>query len=68
MRPGFFGGDHACIVWALGPVTMYHVYHHCSGDEWEARLPEFETIIASFEVLQPGEGREEGPAAGEPAE
>ena len=56
MRPGHFGGDHACIVWALGPMTMYHVYHHCSGVEWEARLPEFEAILATFEVFQPMQG------------
>ena len=58
VRPGHFGGDHACIVWSLGPMTMYHVYHHCSGDEWEARLPEFEAILATFEVFQPMQGGE----------
>jgi hypothetical protein len=30
---------------------MLHVYHHCSGDEWEARQPELETILATFELL-----------------
>jgi hypothetical protein len=62
VRPGHFGGDHACIVWALGPMTMYHVYHHCSGDEWETRLPEFEAILATFEVFEPMQGG--GEAAG----
>jgi len=61
VRPGFFGGDHACVVWALGPMTMYHVYHHCSGEEWEARRPELDTILASFRLLEEGEG---GPPEG----
>ena len=57
VRPGHFGGDHACIVWALGPMTMYHVYHHCSGDEWEVAPPEFDAILATFEVFEPLQGR-----------
>jgi hypothetical protein len=56
VRPGFFGGDHACVVWALGPMTMYHVYHHCSAEEWEARRPELDTILGSFRLLEEGEG------------
>jgi hypothetical protein len=59
VRPGHFGGDHACIVWALGPTGMFHVYHHCSGEEWEARQPELDAILASFELLDPGESEEE---------
>lgn len=51
-RPGHFGGDHVRIVWALSPTTMFHVYHHCSGDEWEARQPELEAILATFQLLQ----------------
>jgi hypothetical protein len=61
VRPGFFGGDHACIVWAPGPLTMYHVYHHCPGDEWEARRPELDAILASFEILD-GKGGGEAQA------
>jgi hypothetical protein len=57
--PGHFGGDHACIVWALGPTGMYHVYHHCSGEEWEARRLELEAILASFALMGPGEVAEE---------
>ena len=56
--PGHFGGDHACIVWALGPTGMFHVYHHCSGKEWKARRPEFDAILASFALLAPGEDQE----------
>ena len=37
VRPGYFGGDHARMVWALGPTAMFHVYHHCSGEVWGAR-------------------------------
>jgi hypothetical protein len=66
VRPGHFGGDHACVVWALGPMTMYHVYHHCSGDEWEARLPEFESILTTFEVFQPMQGGGEAPESAAP--
>jgi hypothetical protein len=38
---------------------MFHVYHHCSGEEWEARQPELDAILASFELLDPGESEEE---------
>ena len=55
VRPGHFGGDHARIVWALGPAGMYQVYHHCSGDEWEARRPELDAILASFALMGPAE-------------
>ena len=57
--PGHFGGDHACIVWALGPTGMFHVYHHCSGDEWKARRPELDAILATFALMGPGEVAEE---------
>ena len=57
--PGHFGGDHACIVWALGPTGMFHVYHHCSGEEWEARRPELDAILESFALMGPGEVAEE---------
>lgn len=62
VRPGAFGGDHACIVWALGPMTIYHVYHHCPGEEWLARRPELDAILASFELLE-AEGGGEATAA-----
>lgn len=61
VRPGFYGGDRARIVWALGPTAMFHVYHHCSGEVWGARRSELDAILASFEVLQPGQGREKAP-------
>jgi hypothetical protein len=59
VRPGYFGGDHACIVWALGPTGMFHVYHHCSGEEWEARRPELDAILSTFALMGPGEVAEE---------
>jgi hypothetical protein len=52
-RPDHYGGDRVRLVWALGTNAMYHLYYHCSGDDWEARLPEFETILASFTVMTP---------------
>lgn len=51
IRPGHYGGDRARVIWSLTPVMMLQVYHHCSGEEWEARLPEFESILATFELL-----------------
>ena len=62
VRPGSFGGDHACVVWALGPMTVYHVYHHCAGEVWEARRSGLDAILASFEFLRQGED-DEGEAA-----
>jgi hypothetical protein len=59
VRPGHFGGDHAYVVWALGPAGMYHVYHHCSGEAWEARKPELDAILASFALMGPAELAEE---------
>jgi hypothetical protein len=58
VRPGFYGGDHARIVWAPSPTAMFHVYHHCSGEVWGARRSELDAILASFELLEPGEGGE----------
>jgi len=57
--PGHFGGDHAYIVWALGPSGMYHVYHHCSGKEWKKRKPELDAILASFQLMSDAELAEE---------
>lgn len=59
VRPGHFGGDHVYIVWALGPAGMYHVYHHCSGEEWKRRKPELDAILASFALMGPAELAEE---------
>jgi hypothetical protein len=58
-RPGFFGGDHARIVWAVGPTAMFHVYHHCSGEVWGARRSELDAILASFALMEPEEVAEE---------
>lgn len=54
-RPKMYGGDHVRIVWALGDSTTYHAYYHCSTQEWDERLPEFERILASFAELEPEE-------------
>ena len=54
-RPGHYGGDHVRVVWAMSYTTMFHVYHHCSGDEWEARLPELEAVLTTFELLKQSE-------------
>ena len=45
------------------PDGMYHVYHHCSGEEWEARRPELDAILASFTLLAPGEDAGEAASA-----
>jgi hypothetical protein len=58
-RPGHYGGDRVRVMWAMSYTTMFHVYHHCSGDEWEARLPELEAVLASFEILKQSEVDEE---------
>lgn len=55
LKKGHFGGDHGFILWAMAPLTMFHVYHHCSGDQWEPRKPELDAILASFQVLEPVE-------------
>jgi hypothetical protein len=57
-RPGYYGGDHARLVWAPTPTAMFHVYHHCSGELWGAHRSELDAVLASFKVLEPGEGRE----------
>jgi hypothetical protein len=53
--PGHFGGDHVRVVWSLTATEMLQVYHHCSGEEWETRLPELEAILATFELLDQAE-------------
>ena len=59
IRPGQYGGDRARVVWTLTPAMMLQVYYHCSGDQWEARLPEFESILATFELLPEAEVEKE---------
>lgn len=58
-RPKMYGGDHVRILWAVNDRTMFHVYYHCSTQEWDKRLPEFERIVASFAVLRPEEMEQE---------
>ena len=60
VRPGFYGGDRARIVWALGPTAMFHVYHHCSGEVWGSHRSELDAILASFEPFEPLEPNEPG--------
>ena len=67
-RPGHYGGDHVRIVWALSETTIFHLYYHCSGEEWEARLPEFEAVLASFAVLEPEEMKREAARSGAAAD
>jgi hypothetical protein len=50
LRPGEQGGDRALLVWALHPRRVVHVYYHCCGDEWGARLPELRSIVGSLEL------------------
>jgi hypothetical protein len=59
VRPGYYGGDRARIVWAPGPTGLFHVYHHCSGEVWGKHRSELDAILASFELLVPGKGGEE---------
>jgi hypothetical protein len=47
-------GDHALLVWALSPLTVFHIYHHCVEAEWEARRSELDAILSTFRVLEPG--------------
>jgi hypothetical protein len=47
-------GDHALLVWAPSPLTVFHVYHHCVEAEWAARRAELDAILGTFEVLEPG--------------
>jgi hypothetical protein len=58
-RPKMYGGDHVRIVWAVNETTMFHVYYHCSTQEWDKRLPEFEQILGTFAVLEPEEMEQE---------
>ena len=53
LKKGHFGGDHGFILWAMAPLTMFHVYHHCSGEQWDDRKPELDAILESFTVLEP---------------
>ena len=51
LRPGDDAGDRAQLRWALAPMTLFHVYYHCPASEWDVYLPEYEFILASFELL-----------------
>ena len=44
-------GDRGMIVWALTAIQAFQVYCHCPAEEWDARLPELEQILKSFETL-----------------
>lgn len=44
-------GDRALIVWGLTAVQVFQLYYHCAAEEWDARLPEFERILRTFEPL-----------------
>jgi hypothetical protein len=58
-RPKMYGGDRVRIVWAVGDTAMFHLYYHCSSQEWDKRLPEFEAILATFELMPSGEREQE---------
>jgi hypothetical protein len=51
LAAGDGGGDHALLVWALHARRAFHVYYHCTDDQWAARDPELRSILDSFEVL-----------------
>jgi hypothetical protein len=44
--------DRALVVWAPTPTAVYQVYYHCPAEVWDAWLPEFEQILASFELTE----------------
>ena len=45
------GGDRGLIVWGLTAIQVFQLYYHCPAEEWDARLPEFEQILDTFEPL-----------------
>ena len=45
-------GDHALVVWAPTPTTVYQVYYHCPSEAWDRWLPELDQILASFELIE----------------
>jgi hypothetical protein len=45
------GGDHGLIVWGLTAIQVFQLYYHCPAESWDARLPEFEQILKTFEPL-----------------
>jgi hypothetical protein len=51
LRPDVDGGDHALLMWAPSPWIVFHLYYHCSDNEWADRLPELGLIVATFRVL-----------------
>ncbi len=52
--------DCGLVVWAPTPTTVFQVYYHCPASAWETWWPEFERILASFELLE----RDPAPAPG----
>jgi hypothetical protein len=44
-------GDRGLIVWGLTAVQVFQLYYHCPAEEWDARLPECEQILRTFEPL-----------------
>jgi hypothetical protein len=44
--------DRALVVWAPTPAAVYHVYYHCPLEVWAEWWPEFEEILASFELIE----------------
>jgi hypothetical protein len=44
--------DRGLVVWAPTPTAIYQVYYHCPSQVWDAWLPELESILASFELIE----------------
>jgi hypothetical protein len=44
--------DRCLVVWAPTPTAVYQAYYHCPPQVWDAWLPELETILASFELIE----------------
>lgn len=61
--------DRGLVVWAPTPTAIFQVYYHCPAQVWDAWLPEFEAILASFELIERREAEprrrpDHGPAPG----
>jgi hypothetical protein len=50
-RAGSGTGDRGLILWGLSVLQVFQLYYHCAAEEWDARLPEFEQILRTFEPL-----------------
>jgi hypothetical protein len=46
--------DRALVIWAPTPTAVFQVYYHCPAEVWDAWLPEFDQILASFELVDRG--------------